>query len=136
MKMLETHELEQKIKSGISKVPEKKSASNLIFKKNLKNGEDGIYIFSDLQGYHYVLMERGMEVTHKVTDDVFKICFWCFFELTCNAAFNYELENRDENLNYRKVAFNKQLEYLNTIGESYRKCGEMEIDEILKKYPY
>ena len=136
MKILETNELEQEIRFGISKVSEIKSASNLKFKKNIKNGEDGMYIFSDLQGYHYVLMERGKEVIHKITDDVFEICFWCFFELTSDAAFDYELENRDENLNYRKVAFTKQLEYLNTIGESYRKRGEIEIDDILKKYPY
>ena len=136
MKMLNTNELEEKIRFGISKVKDIEDISDLKFQKNIENGEDAIYIFSDLQGYHYVLMERGIEIVHKVTDDVFEICFWCFFELTRNAAFDYELENRDEKLNYRKVAFTKQLEYLSTIGENYRKRGEIEIDEILKIYPY
>lgn len=58
MKMLETHELEQKIRSGISKVLEIKSVSSLKFKKNIKNAEDGTFIFSDLQDYHYVLKEE------------------------------------------------------------------------------
>lgn len=43
--MLETNELEQKIRFGISKVPEIKSVSYLKLKKNLRNWEDGIYIY-------------------------------------------------------------------------------------------
>lgn len=134
--MLCTEELEKEIKSGISKVSDIKNVSNLKFQKNIANGEDGVYIFGDSQGYHYVVMERGVEEIHKITDDVFEICFWCFYELTSNAAFDYEFENRDESLNYRKVAFSKQLEYLGLMGENFRKRGEIEIKEILKVNPY
>lgn len=136
MKMLNSEELEIEIKNGISKVPDIKNIFNLKFEKNIPNGEDGIYIFGDLQGYHYVLMERGVENIHKLTDDVFEICFWCFFELTSNAAFDYEFENRDDRLNYREVAFNKLIEYLSLIGDNFKKRGEIEIDNILKVNPY
>ena len=58
MKMLNTNELEEKIRFGISKVKDIEDISDLKFQKNIENGEDAIYIFSDLQGYHYVLMEK------------------------------------------------------------------------------
>lgn len=70
-----------------------------------------------------------------MTDDVFEICFWCFFNLTSNAAFDYEFDNRDDTLNYRKFAFNKLLEYLNLIGENFKKRGEIEINNICREYP-
>lgn len=136
MKMLNSEELEIEIKNGISKVPDIKNISDLKFEKNIPNGEDGIYIFGDLKGYHYVVMERGVENIHKLTDDVFEICFWCFFELTSNAAFDYEFKNRDDRLNYREVAFNKLIEYLSLIGDNFKKRGEIEIDNILKVNPY
>lgn len=136
MKMLNGEELEIEIKNGTSKVPDIKNISNLKFEKNIPNGDDGIYIFADSQGYHYVLMERGIENINKLTDDVFEICFWCFFELTSNATFDYEFENRDDRLNYREVAFNKLIEYLSLIGDNFKKRGEIEIDNILKVNPY
>lgn len=136
MKLLNSGELEIEIKNGISKVPDIKNISNLKFEKNISNGEDGLYIYADLQGYHYVFMERGIENIHKLTDDVFEICFWCFFELASNAAFDYEFENRDESRNYREVAFNKLIEYLSLIGDDFKKRGEIEIDNILKVNPY
>ena len=32
-------------------------------------GSEGLYIFMNQQGYHFVYSERGTEITHKVTDN-------------------------------------------------------------------
>lgn len=61
LKLLNSEELEQEIRNGIYKVPDIKNISHLRFYKNITNGEDGTYIFADLQGYHYVILERGVE---------------------------------------------------------------------------
>ena len=135
LEMLTTDELKRSIKVKISELKDIKNVGDIRFEKNIKNGEDGTYIFADEQGYHYVQMERGKEQRHKVTDDVFEICFWCLYDLICIASFNYEFENRKENINSREAAFNKQLEYLSLLGDNFKKRGEIEISEILKAHP-
>lgn len=109
---------------------------DLKFKKNIEKGEDGVYVFADIQGYHYVISERGCELTHKITDDVFEICFWVISPVSGSMAFEYACKNRKSLSDSRQVAFEKQLEYLSALGVNFRKRGEIEIDEILKAYPY
>ncbi len=134
--MLTTRELEIEIlkKVEILKAYDEISI-DLIFKRNIEKGVEGVYVFADNQGYHYVISERGCELTHKVTDDVFEISFWVLYPLTLRMSFEYERRNRN-NHNSRQVAFEKMLEYLSTLGTNFRKRGEIEIDEILKVNPY
>ena len=134
--LLTTSELENKILNEVLKIEDICDISGIIFDENISNGRDGTYIFANSQGYHYVQLERGSEEVHKVTDDVFEICFWCLYELTSKAAFDYEFAHRgDGKLNYRKVAFAKQLDYLYQVDENFKKRGEIEIDENLKVNP-
>jgi len=51
-------------------------------------------------------------------------------------GFNFELKNRNNNQDTRRIAFKKALELLDLIGENFRKRGEIDIDEILKESPY
>ena len=134
--MLTTRELEVEISKKVEILKSCDEISiDLIFERNIEKGEEGVYVFADNQGYHYVISERGCELTHKVTDDVFEISFWVLYPLTLRMSFNYERKNRN-NHNSRQVAFEKMLEYLSTLGINFRKRGEIEIDEILKVNPY
>jgi len=136
MELLTTEELRDHILGDYSKIEDVVAIKESInFKKNIPNADDGSYIYADEMGYHYAYCERGNEFTHKLTDDVFEISFWVLDDITTTAAFDYELHHRDGSKNYREVAFEKQLEYLDMMGENYRKRGEIEIDEILKAYP-
>lgn len=137
MKMLTTHELENEIIKLIKKLQKCDEVNvDLIFKKNIEKGEDGIYVFAYNRGYHYVISERGCELTHKVTDDVFEICYWAIYPLALRMSFDYECKNRKSLNDSRQVAFGKLLEYLSELGTNYKKRGEIEIDEILKVNPY
>lgn len=134
--MITTRELEGEI---LKKVEILKACDEIsidfIFERNRENGKDGVYIWADNQGYHFVVSERGCELKHKVTDNVFEINFWVVYPLVSRMAFEYEYKNRN-NRNSREVAFAKMLEYLSALGVNYRKRGEIEIDEILKVNPY
>jgi len=108
---------------------------DICFDENNLNSE-GLFVFSNHQGYHYLYSERGEETTHKVTDDIFEISFWIFQPVTSSIAFEFAAKNIEQKKSRRQIAFEKQLEYLDILGENFRKRGEIEIDEILKVYPY
>lgn len=101
------------------------------FQKNIKSGEDGVYVFSDEKGYHYVISERGEEIVHKLTDQVFEISFWTVYPFVINESFEYERMHRKGNVDSRKIAFERQFETLKILGDDYVKRGEIEINKLL-----
>ena len=48
----------------------------------------------------------------------------------------YEVENRVNNQDYRRIMFEKQLELMKCISIKYYQRLKMELEEVLKKYPY
>ena len=136
LKLLTTKELEHQIKTEYLKIYGIiKKELDINFYPNLPNADDGEYVYANDVGYHYVLCERGKEIEHKITDDVFEISFWAIYPSLIRPSFDYELQNRDETLDYGEVAFAKQLEYLELLGENFKKRGEIEISQILENNP-
>jgi len=134
--MLTTKELENVIMKYIKDFEEITNRKYTInFKENMANGADGTYVFSNYQGYHYVDSERGIEITHKITDDVFEISFWTLNPYIIMISFEYERANRKKGTNSREVALNKQLELWGMLGDNFRKRGEIEVSEVLKANP-
>ena len=112
------------------------SGTYIMYMENTSNSQEGEYVFSDNQGYHYVYSERGTESMHKTTDDLFEISYWVLDSIITSMAFDYELRHRIPNQDCRRIAFEKRLELLDYIGSNYRKRGEIEVDQILKANPY
>ena len=105
------------------------------FYKNSSGSDEGIYIFSDLQGYHFVYSERGEETKHKVTDSLFEITFWVINHLVSSVALEMLKENVNQVKDQRQYIFEKKLELLEIVGTNYKKAGEIQISEILKDNP-
>lgn len=137
MKLLSNIELENHILALYNQLEPilKHSKSNVSFQENTLNDE-GIFVYCNQQGYHYVYSERGQENTHKVTDDLFEISFWVLYPIVSSESFEFAERNPDDKKSYRQIAFQKQIEYLECLDNNYKKRGEIEIDEILKIYPY
>ncbi|MBK0404976.1 hypothetical protein I5M27_18470 [Adhaeribacter sp. BT258] len=84
----------------------------------------------------YVIIERGQELERKVTDKLEELLYWIFDDVTFSMAINYELENRIENEDVRRISFKKQEELLEALDESWGlKCKE-EHTHILKNHPF
>jgi hypothetical protein len=66
------------------------------FCKNNNGSEEGLYIYSDKQGYHFVCSERGSETMHKVTDSIFEISYWTINSIVCDIARSMDDKKRDE----------------------------------------
>ncbi|MDR2606569.1 MAG: immunity 63 family protein [Oscillospiraceae bacterium] len=69
------------------------------------------------------------------TDDLFEISYYILDCMISEMAFKFERKHRVSEANYRKIAFEKMIEYMFTIGDSYGKRCEMDIQKILEENP-
>ena len=97
---------------------------------------DGGTIYISNNEYHYVIMERGQERKHYCSSCVNDILYPLFEGITFWLAGKYELKNRNENEDSRKIMWKKQLELLERIDVSFKEKCQKEIDCILKIAPY
>lgn len=87
-------------------------------------------------GYHYVIIERGVERKHTITQDINEILYIIFSSVTHTMAFKYELEHRNMFRDSRKMAFKKQIELLSILNIDFANKKQNEIDSILRTYPF
>jgi hypothetical protein len=87
-------------------------------------------------GYHYVILEKGQEIKHQVTKNLDELLYSTFKDITFEMACDYEVRNRIEGQDFRRLLFNKQLELINLISEEFSLLLKTEIEGILKKYPF
>ena len=97
---------------------------------------DGGTIYISNNEYHYVIMERGKENKHYRSLDINDILYPLFEGITFSLASKYELKNRSEKEDPRKLLWSKQLELLGKIDPLFKERCQKEIDSILKIAPY
>lgn len=141
-RLLNTEELRDNILREYSKLKEVAEKDgiymdiNIYFAKGTPNNGEGSFVFADNHGYHFVYTERGEEKKHQITYDLFEISYWVFEEMIFMMASKFELKNRIQNQDFRRVIFEKELELFSLIGDNFKKRYEISIDEILKIAPY
>ena len=93
-----------------------------------------VEIANDL--YHYVVVERGQELERSSSPRYEDLLFWIFKDVTHNLAFTYELTNRIEDQDCRRIAFPKQVEFMKQLGLEMGERMEKHIADILSRAPY
>jgi hypothetical protein len=86
--------------------------------------------------YHYVVVERGQELERISTSDFEELLYHVFWSATHDIAFKYELDNRIEDQDCRRLAFPKQVQLMNSISPILGVRAEENISDILRKNPY
>jgi len=86
--------------------------------------------------YHYVVVERGQEIDRKSSTDYNELLYWIFSDATHNLAFDYELKNRIEDQDCRRIAFPKQVQLIGKISTAMADRKRKEIEAILLRAPY
>jgi hypothetical protein len=86
--------------------------------------------------YHYIVVERGEELSKKSTTDFNELIYYVFENTTHTLAFDYELKNRIENQDSRRIAFSKQIELMTVIDKKMGERIKADITEILSLSPY
>lgn len=87
-------------------------------------------------GYHYVIVERGQERSRITTQDIDELLFRIFQHVTFEIACSYELENRIEAQDNRRMLFQRQIELLTRLFKHWGERRTKEVEHILKKYPF
>jgi hypothetical protein len=86
--------------------------------------------------YHYVVVERGEEIARQSSNRYEDLLYWIFRDVTHSLAFSFELKNRVEGQDCRRIAFPKQLEFMSKLGREMGERLEAEIADILRRAPY
>ena len=86
--------------------------------------------------YNYVISERGDEYERKITSDLNDLLYWIFASVTFSMACDYELKNRIENKDFRRIMFAKQEELLGLLNKDWEEKEKKEHQSILYNNPF
>jgi hypothetical protein len=94
------------------------------------------HIEVDGRGYHYVVVERGAELSRKTTTAFNELLYWVFDGITFEMATEYEMKNRNAKQDFRRILFEKQVELLRTVNPEFAERKKSEIEHILEINPF
>lgn len=110
--------------------------------------EESLPIFENGQGcarfrievesnvYHYVILGREQELERRSTSNPDELKYWIFEKITFGMALNYEMKNRIEGQDCRRLIWQTQLELLEKLDSFWKVKKESEVQEILAVNPY
>lgn len=140
--LLDTRALEKHVLSVYSKViplMKKDGISmpfNTTFRENALHDIEGEFCFTDENGYHFRVLERGTLYYDDITQSLSEITYWAIKGDVDEASAIFEAKNRIPNQDFRRIMFNKQLQYFESIGPEYAQKARTEIGIILNKAPF
>jgi hypothetical protein len=88
------------------------------------------------RGCHYVAAERGREFSRLTTRELDRLLYAVFKAVTSELSFEYELRYRVESKDSRRLAFQKQIEFLSVFSSDEVQRRSTEINEILEDHPF
>ena len=113
-----------------------KAASNLFPTYGFSKDFAYPHIEVDNIGMHYVIIERGQELERKTTNNIDELLYWIFDNVTFSMSTDFELKNRDESKDCRRIMFSKQEELLDLINPEWKEIAKKEHKEILGRNPF
>lgn len=94
------------------------------------------YVYIEGNKYHWVVGGNSPSKTDVDTTDSEELFYLVFQTLTEQMGLVYEILNRNPKWDYRRLAYNHQLELLQKLNPQWKIRWEQEIEESLKWYPY
>ncbi|WP_420148066.1 Imm63 family immunity protein [Spirosoma sp.] len=85
---------------------------------------------------HYVVVERGQELERKTTDQLNDLLYWIFTDVTFSMANDFEMKNRIESQDFRRILFKKQEELLGILSEEWQQKERDAHEKILINHPF
>lgn len=100
--------------------------------------EDGArpHIEVDLGGYHYVIVERGQEISRVTTHELDELLYYVFEAVTFALACQYELKHRVKNQDFRRLLFRRQIELLSILSSKWAEIEARDHERILRQHPF
>ncbi|MHB2138633.1 Imm63 family immunity protein [Pseudomonas monsensis] len=99
--------------------------------------DDGApYVEVHDDGYSYVSSERGFEIYNKSTESLDELLYWILNRAVRQMAVKYELDNRVDKFDTRRVYFSRLVQLLGEIKPEWAELARQEVDAVLKSCPY
>ena len=106
------------------------------FDSGTPNGQDGSFCFSDEHGYHYCVVERGQLRVNVTTQSLSEITYQVLSSDIFWMAVEFESIHRIKGRDFRRLLFQKEMQYWSILGESLAERAAQKIAETLQKAPY
>ena len=94
------------------------------------------HIEVDASGYHYVVVERGQELKRITTLDLNELLYQIFEAITFSLACDYELAQRIETQDCRRLIFQYQVGLLSKLSEEWGFREVCQHKQILLEHPF
>ncbi|MCV2884724.1 immunity 63 family protein [Aestuariibacter sp. AA17] len=99
-------------------------------------GNGGHHIEMDDTKYHLVSSERGVELNRKTTGELDELLYWILSGVASELGYEYEKRNRNHEQDSRRTAFNKSIQLLKVLSETWATKRAKELESILESNPY
>lgn len=134
-------ELENKVCNDLSKIgvdlDELKEKDVISFSDTLGKRAPGIYVFVDDKKYRLIeLGDRGTIEVNKSFSGLKSLLYEIYDVIIFNLSVRYELENRKNGQDFRRILFQKELELFRSISITYYIRKKKAINAVLKSSPY
>ena len=88
------------------------------------------------QAYDYVVAQSGQEISRSITVDVNELLYKIFADVTFAIAIAYAEENRIESQDIRRATFQRQVELVTLLSQSWGERMSKEQTQTLKQAPF
>lgn len=86
--------------------------------------------------YHYIVTERGLDLSRRSTADINEILYWMLYDLTFWMGSAYEFKNRVEGPDFRRMMFAHWLEQMQKADQAMADRLKLDIERILAENPF
>jgi hypothetical protein len=86
--------------------------------------------------YSYVVTERGSEFERRRTTDRDELLYWLISDAVFDAACEFEVRNRIEGRDFRRMLFSKKIEFMSAIRPEWATRQRAEIERVLEANSY
>jgi hypothetical protein len=100
------------------------------------DGDGHPHIEVDDLAYHYVVEQRGREVSRVSTTDLDELLYHVFRGVTFRLAGIYEVNHRAKNQDFRRILFQRQIDLLSQLSAPWSKRCAQELELILRDHPF
>lgn len=136
MQKVNFEKIQIKIKELCEKLPEKIDINSYVtFGKQEDLAKPNIQI-DNLGIFNFIIVERGNEIEKRLTRNLDDLLYWIFDLITFDLASKFELQNRDNKVDFRRILFEKQEEIMAQLSNEWKIRKENAHNEILKIYPF
>jgi hypothetical protein len=91
------------------------------------------HVEADSRGYHYVVVERGVELKRVTTRELEELLYQVFRSVTSYLA---GIGPRVKGEDVRRQMFRRQIEMLGRLDAKWAERGMEEVREILREHPF